>query len=873
LFIDLSQVIMFTFVNAILDIGAGNFAQLLGITGTGNLDFGDGNVAAAFTGGTALASIVIQLGLMIAILAVMVCLAIAFLWRIVILWVLVILSPIAFFFRFAPDVIDFGFGKGGDWWSKFTGALVMGPMLSFFLWLSLALSSSGNLLSAEGFPEPPASGGAFGNILDQLTSSSLGATMLALIFLVVGMDMAGKSAKSLGGIAGKLINEGMGRKIVGQSVRAAGYIQGAAAVAAPYVAYKGAVTTRGMVGGAMGNSTYANARDPLLADTPRTWGEIGQDIVNGGRRANVKSANLIDGGRQYARNGLAGAGGLLAGAGTFLGADGLVRLGDKARQRAGADSEARQKEGKKAYGELTGAGKNELLANIALDPELPQNEAEKNIRLAAQADLLKSKVLQGKRLDALKAQLAPQFGDDDAGKKAAEVEAKKRLDAELTSAMKRMGELEVDNDLDPFMTNDDLRNARNKFVDLYAGLDKKKAQALVDSDKFNLRDMRDEALSNGDVVSALDKSTHRVTDTGIRISRLDELKRGGGGQSKKEILNNLGQPQIRATNETDANVQGRATNTLDSAILSPTDPTGPRRAATAEEIALNIESKNIVESNISVKDLEGGNSQALNEALVDRRVRVQSVGSGLPASERDQAQTAYFGRMEALAKGMDQWGRAFVDDRGASRQLTDKEKDRMYRAQQLTDEETLRRAATAASDDAARKTATLKALQSQAGAAGGPGGSPALDLERIRRLLASDIKNARHLSASTITTGFNPQAAIDAQREIVRAISPASLDEAVKKLQQAVKSKDTQEIIANRDFLTNAIEAIRSEASRIQPRATGQSDSAYADVLARKNPRLAEAFKRSTIVELVQNRSSAEYDSGKPPAGPAFKDL
>jgi hypothetical protein len=140
LLIDLSQVIMFTFVNAILDIGAGNFAQLLGLTNVGTLNFGDGSLgalgSAAFSGGAALGAAVLQLALMLAIFAVLICLAIAFLWRIVILWVLVILSPIAFFFRFAPDVVDVGFGKGGDWWGKFTGALVMlqivlGSMESF----------------------------------------------------------------------------------------------------------------------------------------------------------------------------------------------------------------------------------------------------------------------------------------------------------------------------------------------------------------------------------------------------------------------------------------------------------------------------------------------------------------------------------------------------------------------------------------------------------------------------------------------------------------------------------------------------------------------------------------------------------------------
>jgi hypothetical protein len=214
--IDVSQVIMFTFVNALLDIAAGNFAQLLGLTSFGKLDPETtqklANAGKSVTdAGHLLAAAFLQIPLYGSILAIMFLLAAAFLWRIVILWILVILSPLAFFLQGIQGIVPVG--GAGDWMGKFTAALVMGPLLTFFLWLSLAAASSGPIGETEGFsfPRDAETGGLSLEVFD---SSHLTSLVLALILLVVGMQQAGQYSSKLDGLAKSAINEDMGRRTV-----------------------------------------------------------------------------------------------------------------------------------------------------------------------------------------------------------------------------------------------------------------------------------------------------------------------------------------------------------------------------------------------------------------------------------------------------------------------------------------------------------------------------------------------------------------------------------------------------------------------------------------------------------------------------------
>jgi len=221
IFIDVSQVIMFTFVNALLDIAAGNFAQMFSLQSFGELnpiaiqqaiDSGKGldyvsNFVSAF----------IQIPLYGSIAAILFLLALAFLYRIVLLWILVILSPMAFFMGGLKGIFSGAEKSAGDWWGKFTGALMMGPILTFFLWLALAAASGGSMAASEGFQAPATSSAYFS--VENLDSSKITSLLLALILLTVGMQVAGEQASKVGGVAASVINEGMGRKVVGGALR------------------------------------------------------------------------------------------------------------------------------------------------------------------------------------------------------------------------------------------------------------------------------------------------------------------------------------------------------------------------------------------------------------------------------------------------------------------------------------------------------------------------------------------------------------------------------------------------------------------------------------------------------------------------------
>lgn len=208
--IDISQVIMFTFVNAIVSIAAGNFASMLGLSTFGKFgsEFvdkinasGDGIQAFMFLGGAYL-----QFIIYIAILAVMFLLAVAFVWRIVILWILIIMAPMAFFSWGIGDVFHSAKSAYSQWMSKFTSALTFGPILVFFLWLSLAASSGSTLAKTEDFPFPDEKNSS-GLELESFTLDNFLGMFLALAILIAGMQQAASAAKGMEGFASAVLNE------------------------------------------------------------------------------------------------------------------------------------------------------------------------------------------------------------------------------------------------------------------------------------------------------------------------------------------------------------------------------------------------------------------------------------------------------------------------------------------------------------------------------------------------------------------------------------------------------------------------------------------------------------------------------------------
>ena len=138
-FIDISQVVMLTFVSAFQDAVVGNFAKGLQLTKllsaskeAAHTEVKSGDIsdiagAASLVGAFLLAVILLVVSVIVILIMIVVLLG-----RIVSLWVLTILSPIAYLLQASP----FGAKYARQWWQEFGKNLVSGPVLAFFLWLA-----------------------------------------------------------------------------------------------------------------------------------------------------------------------------------------------------------------------------------------------------------------------------------------------------------------------------------------------------------------------------------------------------------------------------------------------------------------------------------------------------------------------------------------------------------------------------------------------------------------------------------------------------------------------------------------------------------------------------------------------------------------
>jgi len=215
LLIDVSQVVMLTFVNAFKDVGGANMINILGISDIVTLaqntdDTGFWAIVGAYVLG--LIYIIIAIIVITTMLAMLV-------MRLVMIWIYVVLSPLAYLLAAFP---------GGDkyasrWWSDFTKALVVGPVLAFFIWLSFAALQTGNSIISEAEMNElnNQAGDEITSISGQSTTDASSKSALAgtkastpgalIKFIVaIGMLIGGlRIAQEIGGDVGSIAGEGM----------------------------------------------------------------------------------------------------------------------------------------------------------------------------------------------------------------------------------------------------------------------------------------------------------------------------------------------------------------------------------------------------------------------------------------------------------------------------------------------------------------------------------------------------------------------------------------------------------------------------------------------------------------------------------------
>jgi hypothetical protein len=130
--IDASNIVMLTFVNGFKAAAGGNFVDALGMRALVSLN---PSTNANFSLPSIIGAQFLSLIIMIIIVILIGIILIAMVMRMVTLWFLVILSPLAF----AMGGTEMTKPRYAEWWKHFSAQLTTGPLVAFFLWLTLAV--------------------------------------------------------------------------------------------------------------------------------------------------------------------------------------------------------------------------------------------------------------------------------------------------------------------------------------------------------------------------------------------------------------------------------------------------------------------------------------------------------------------------------------------------------------------------------------------------------------------------------------------------------------------------------------------------------------------------------------------------------------
>lgn len=501
--VDASQVVMMTFVNALMAIAAGNFAQLMvmpQVTSYSEVTFrtfteeGQTAISLATNIANAYVKILVQVTVMIVILL----LAIAFLWRIVILWIAFIMAPLAGFSWGSMDIVKFLGRFWTEWVGSFVPPLILGPMLTFFLYLALAASSNGNLAKAEAFPEPKEQTTKGIINLEVFESTNFTGLLIAVVFLVLGIRESAKVSAKMGGLAAMALNE----KTTGRVFRMGRTISGKALGAPISVARLGSQVAGRGLGTAAG-----------LAPT----GSRLQNVLKGGQ----KLTSLTTKGLQYAESPLEASmrggknitkftGKALGAVGAATGLDSLMKAGSAIDAQLHTFDEKDKKAAKERVSHMDDTQKVARLMNAV------NGTGEVTNDILADAQTLRGEIFTNK--DFAK-QLRAKVGD-------------KKFEEIVQNTLHEFDHDESHRSID----KDAWNKARSQYVDLYAraGGDVGK---FIDSEDFSGRLMRKEAVTEAAVVAALGAASTGKTENGRVITKLDELYRGSyGGESVRAAV-------------------------------------------------------------------------------------------------------------------------------------------------------------------------------------------------------------------------------------------------------------------------------------------------------------------------------------------------
>lgn len=542
LLIDLSQVIMLTFVAGFKEAAFGNFARAFQTTEILNLG---GNIPGIWN---IVAAEVFGLFILTVASTTLIILLIYFVTRIVGLWILIILSPLAFLTSALPDSISSKLGPvSKDFWGKLGGWLTGGPIAAFFLWLSLAVIQQGAANGADG-------SGPFGDVLglnannpelQGLSSfitrvanySNFGNFIVSVAFMLMGIQAAMEGASKAGGITADLAK--WAKKdggLVFRTGRAAAGVAG------------------------RGASRAANAVDARLGITRNLSTQIGKQSA-AWAQAGQRSGNVV-GRLGYGLASIA-AGGAAGGVGSYY--------------------KTRMAENEKSLAEKTkGKSPQEQLRILMAQNAVAMNDEQ---RVAAQQQMHKLTATgagQKAMKQVLKDTEFANVADDDMKNALANERMTEMLQQQRKSASDLAKEFKIDALSDEIKEEDKKNPTRED--DLY------KRYQLIDGMEDPAKDMKPAGLQNFSTFMALAKANDWLDaddrlKTGIEADK--EFKRyAGNNEMGKYVRTHV------ANLKTDAgHTRGRAILAAMTNITDPVQKAAAQAAAQAADYSLGLTEK------------------------------------------------------------------------------------------------------------------------------------------------------------------------------------------------------------------------------------------------------------------------------------------
>lgn len=259
--IDASQIITLTFLNAVEGAAGGNLITMFHLDKMLSISTNAGDIGKdsfrleILAGG--MAAVVFSLMALFTIAAY----AFLMLVRVLILWMLIILSPLAFVLSSLPQTQ----GYASEFWGELTKYLIIGPLMTFFLWLAFATLGSGDIagsLNLTGVNPGAGSqavqdavlGGGVGTAEGQSVTvnaisrwENLSSFFIAIGFLLLGIERVQKIGVRGTDIASSIISSG--KKITKGALKygaaagvfgsGAGWVAAGAAGVAGAAGYKG----------------------------------------------------------------------------------------------------------------------------------------------------------------------------------------------------------------------------------------------------------------------------------------------------------------------------------------------------------------------------------------------------------------------------------------------------------------------------------------------------------------------------------------------------------------------------------------------------------------------------------------------------------